>query len=285
MRSEEVRQRIVEIGIVPCARVKLADHARFAADSLIAAGIPVLEVPVTVAHAPEAIADIVARYPEMVVGAGTVLTCDEARQCIEAGARFITSPGFVPAVVACAKEADVVVFPGALTPSEIIAAWSAGADFVKIFPAGTAGGPNYVRAIKAPLPQVPLIVTGGVNQLTAFDYILAGAAGDRRGRRAAAQGRDRAAPGRPHPRAGAAIPEHGEGSAGAARRGVGRRRQRIYEKCSQPRGARGSAPCVPTRTMGGRPGLAATMRPMRETGTPSIEAGIAASCAAVKRSS
>jgi 2-dehydro-3-deoxyphosphogluconate aldolase / (4S)-4-hydroxy-2-oxoglutarate aldolase len=115
------------------------------------------------------------RYPDLVVGAGTVLDEQAAQRSIAAGARFITSPGFIPEVVACAKKANIVVFPGALTPTEIIAAWKAGSDFVKIFPSATAGGTHYVRALKVPLPQVPLIVTGGVNQLTSFDYILAGA--------------------------------------------------------------------------------------------------------------
>jgi 2-dehydro-3-deoxyphosphogluconate aldolase / (4S)-4-hydroxy-2-oxoglutarate aldolase len=175
MQSEDVRKRIEEVGIVPCARVRIPDDAIFAAETLFAAGIPVVEVTLTLPQAPEVIADLARRYPEMVVGAGTVLDEEAAQRCIAAGARFITSPGFIPEVVACARQANLVVFPGALTPSEIIAAWKAGADFVKIFPAATAGGIHYVRALKVPLPQISLIVTGGVNQLTAFDYILAGA--------------------------------------------------------------------------------------------------------------
>jgi 2-dehydro-3-deoxyphosphogluconate aldolase/(4S)-4-hydroxy-2-oxoglutarate aldolase len=115
------------------------------------------------------------RFPDLAVGAGTVLDEDLARQCIDAGARFLTSPGFVPEVVAYARKADVVVFPGALTPTEVIAAWKAGSDFVKIFPTGHVGGVQYLRALKVPLPQIPLIATGGVNQLTASDFILAGA--------------------------------------------------------------------------------------------------------------
>jgi len=111
----------------------------------------------------------------MVVGAGTVLDAKSAQRAIEAGSRFITSPGFIPEVVSCASEAGVAVFPGACTPTEVIAAWQAGADFVKIFPAATVGGTHYIRALKVPLSHIPLIVTGGVNQLTAFDYILAGA--------------------------------------------------------------------------------------------------------------
>jgi len=175
MESEKVRQRITEIGIVPSARVRNPEQARFAAESLYDSGIPVLEVTMTVPQALEVIEDLANRHADLVVGAGTVLDEQTARRCVDAGARFITSPGFTPDVIACAKQADVVVFPGALTPSEVIAGWKAGADFVKIFPAATAGGPNYIRALKVPLPHVPLIVTGGVNQLTAFDYILAGA--------------------------------------------------------------------------------------------------------------
>jgi 2-dehydro-3-deoxyphosphogluconate aldolase/(4S)-4-hydroxy-2-oxoglutarate aldolase len=175
MQSKEVRKRIGDIGIVPCARVKAPEHARFAAETLYAAGIPVLEIPLTLPEALEVIGDLAKRYPDLIVGAGTVLEEQAARRSINAGARFVTSTGFIPEVVAYARQADVVVFPGALTPSEIIAAWQAGADFVKIFPAAAEGGPGYVRTLKVPLPQIPLIVSGGVNQLTAFDYILAGA--------------------------------------------------------------------------------------------------------------
>ncbi len=121
------------------------------------------------------IEDLAKRYPDLVVGAGTVLNEESARRSIDAGASSITSPGFIPEVVAYARKADVAVFPGALTPTEIIAAWKGGADFVKIFPAAAEGGPGYIRALKVPLPQIPIIVTGGVNQITAFDYILAGA--------------------------------------------------------------------------------------------------------------
>jgi 2-dehydro-3-deoxyphosphogluconate aldolase / (4S)-4-hydroxy-2-oxoglutarate aldolase len=175
MQSNEVRKRIGDVGIIPCARVKVPDHARFAAETLYAAGIPIVEIPLTLLEAPQVIGEMAKRHPDLVIGAGTVLTEEAAQRSIDAGARFITSPGLVPEVVAYAKRADVVVFPGALTPSEVIAAWQMGADFVKIFPTATAGGTHYVRALKVPLPQIPLIVTGGVNQLTAFDYILAGA--------------------------------------------------------------------------------------------------------------
>jgi 2-dehydro-3-deoxyphosphogluconate aldolase/(4S)-4-hydroxy-2-oxoglutarate aldolase len=175
MNRQEVRDQINQIGIIPCARVKAPGHAQFAAETLYAAGIPNIEIPLTLPEAPEVIRDLAAMYPNMVVGAGTVLDVKSAQRAIEAGARFITSPGFIPEVVGCAHEAAITVFPGACTPSEVIAAWNAGSDFVKIFPAATVGGTHYIRALKMPLGHIPLIVTGGVNQLTAFDYILAGA--------------------------------------------------------------------------------------------------------------
>jgi 2-dehydro-3-deoxyphosphogluconate aldolase/(4S)-4-hydroxy-2-oxoglutarate aldolase len=175
MRKNEVYKQIGDIGIVACARVTSQEYARFAAETVFAAGIPVVEIPLTVPGALVVIDDLARRYPEMAVGAGTVLDEESARRCIDAGARFLTSPGFVPEVVAYSKKADVVVFPGALTPTEIISAWKAGSDFVKVFPTAPVGGCQYVRSLKVPLPQIPLIVTGGVNQLTAFDYILAGA--------------------------------------------------------------------------------------------------------------
>jgi 2-dehydro-3-deoxyphosphogluconate aldolase/(4S)-4-hydroxy-2-oxoglutarate aldolase len=175
MNRQAVCEQITQIGIIPCARVKAPEHAQFAAETLYAAGIPNVEIPLTLPEAPEVIRDLAAHYPNMVVGAGTVLDAKEAQRVIEAGSRFITSPGFIPEVVGCAMEADITVFPGACTPTEVIAAWKAGSDFVKIFPAATLGGTHYIRALKVPLSQIPLIVTGGVNQLTAFDYILAGA--------------------------------------------------------------------------------------------------------------
>jgi len=175
MKSNEVVQRICQIGIIPAVRVASASEAEFAAEALFTGEIPIAEIPLTVPDAPAVIATMRKRHPEMVLGAGTVLDVDEARRCIDAGACFITSPGLIPDVVDYAKQASVAILPGALTPSEVIAGWKAGADLVKIFPAAVAGGPPYVRALRVPLPQIPLIVSGGVNQLTAFDYILAGA--------------------------------------------------------------------------------------------------------------
>jgi 2-dehydro-3-deoxyphosphogluconate aldolase/(4S)-4-hydroxy-2-oxoglutarate aldolase len=175
MKREDVRASIREIGIVPSVRVNSAELARFAAETVYAAGIPIVEITLTVPNALDVINDLATRFPDLAVGAGTVLDEDLARGAINAGARFLTSPGFVPEVVAYAKKAEVVVFPGTMTPTEIIAAWKAGSDFVKIFPTAPVGGVQYVRALKVPLPQIPLIVTGGVNQSTALQFISAGA--------------------------------------------------------------------------------------------------------------
>jgi 2-dehydro-3-deoxyphosphogluconate aldolase/(4S)-4-hydroxy-2-oxoglutarate aldolase len=175
MNRKEVRRQIEETGILPSVRVTSQDLALFAAETVYAAGIPIVEITMTTPGALELINDLSARFQDLAVGAGTVLDEEMAKQCIAAGARFLTSPGLIPEVVACAKKMEVVVLPGALTPTEVIAAWKAGSDFVKIFPTGHIGGTQYLRALKVPLPQIPLIASGGVNQVTASDYILAGA--------------------------------------------------------------------------------------------------------------
>ena len=175
MKRERACALIKEIGILPSVRVTSQDLAYFAAETVYAAGIPIIEITLTVPGAIDIVNNLAKRYPDMAVGAGTVLDEESAKQCVDAGARFLTSPGFVPEVVAYANKVNVVVLPGALTPTEVIAAWKAGSDFVKIFPTGHVGGVNYLRALKVPLPQIPLIATGGVNQLTASDFILAGA--------------------------------------------------------------------------------------------------------------
>jgi len=129
----------------------------------------------TVPGALDLISDLAKSLPEMVVGAGTVLDAETARRCVNAGASFLTSPGLIPEVMDVAVAEGVVVFPGALTPTEVIAAWKAGADFVKVYPCAQLGGHSYIRALKVPLPQIRLIASGGVNQQTAANFILAGA--------------------------------------------------------------------------------------------------------------
>jgi len=175
MKKSEVRARIQDIGIIPGVRVEDPDEARFAAEAVHRAGIPIAEITMTVPNAIQVIAHLAKKLPDMVVGGGTVLDTETAQRCVDAGAKFLTSPGLITKVVDFAVKNDVVVFPGALTPTEVIAAWDAGADFVKIFPCAQVGGPVYLRALKVPFPQVPLIASGGVNQVSAFNFILAGA--------------------------------------------------------------------------------------------------------------
>jgi 2-dehydro-3-deoxyphosphogluconate aldolase/(4S)-4-hydroxy-2-oxoglutarate aldolase len=175
MNKEDVRARIEDIGIMPSIRVASAELALFAAETVYEAGIPVAEVTMTVPNAVEVIAQLTQNYPNFVVGAGTVLDTDTARRCVDAGARFLTSPGLVPEVLEFALKSNIVAIPGALTPTEVIAAWKAAADFVKIFPCAQVGGDQYIRALTVPLPQIKLIASGGVNQLTATNFIYAGA--------------------------------------------------------------------------------------------------------------
>lgn len=175
MKKEAVRARIEEIGIIPGLRVRSAEQARYAAEALNHAGIPIAEITMTVPGALEVIRDLTEGFPGMVVGGGTVLDLETAERCVDAGARFLTSTGFIQEVVEFARGKGILVVPGALTPSEVIHAWKAGADFIKIFPCAPLGGDHYIRALKAPFPHIPFVAAGGVNQQTALNYILAGA--------------------------------------------------------------------------------------------------------------
>jgi 2-dehydro-3-deoxyphosphogluconate aldolase / (4S)-4-hydroxy-2-oxoglutarate aldolase len=176
MTKEEVRARIVELAIVPAVRAANDEDALFAAEAVSRGGLPIVELTMTVPKATELIAHLVNKHPHMVVGAGTVQDIATARACLAAGAKFITSPGLDLEVVEFAVQAGVIVIPGVLTPSEIMAAVKAGADFVKIFPSSLVGGVDYLRALKFPFPQVSFIASGGVNQQTAGQYLAAGAA-------------------------------------------------------------------------------------------------------------
>lgn len=175
MTREEVKAHIEEIGIFPGIRVSSAEQALYAATTLYAAGIPIAEITMTVPGAIDVISELAQKLPDMVVGAGTVLDKETAERCLDAGARFLTSTGLVLEVLGAAHKRGVVAIPGALTPTEVIAAWKSGADYVKIYPAAAVGGDLYIRSLKVPLPQVSLIAAGGVNQQTATGFILAGA--------------------------------------------------------------------------------------------------------------
>jgi 2-dehydro-3-deoxyphosphogluconate aldolase / (4S)-4-hydroxy-2-oxoglutarate aldolase len=176
MKKHEVRAVIEEIGIVPVIRAASPQEARFAAEAVWQGGIPIVEITMTVPGALHVISDLVKTMPKLLVGAGTVVNQDLALQCFDAGAQFLVTPGFSPQTVAAAHRLDLLILAGALTPTEVITAWDAGVDLVKIFPCGNMGGPSYIKALKGPLPEVPLVPTGGVNLETAADYIRAGAA-------------------------------------------------------------------------------------------------------------
>ena len=174
MNKHEVRARIEEIGIIPALRVHSSEDALFAAEAVSAGGIPIVEVTITVPGALEVI-ERLAQNPDIIQGAGTVLDLGWARRCLDAGAQFLTSPGFDPKIVEFAAHENVVAMPGALTPTEVMSAAKAGADFIKIFPCGQVGGPAYINALKSPFPELRFIAAGGVNQMTAANYIWAGA--------------------------------------------------------------------------------------------------------------
>jgi 2-dehydro-3-deoxyphosphogluconate aldolase/(4S)-4-hydroxy-2-oxoglutarate aldolase len=175
MNKEEVCKAIREIGIIPAIRVSSSEEAHFAAEAVTSGGIPIVEITMTVPGAVELISHLVRYHPEVMVGAGTVLDIETAGLCLDAGASFLTAPGFDFKIVEFAAKKDLAVLPGALTPTEVVTAWKVGADFVKVFPCAEVGGERYIRALHRSLPQIPLIAAGGVNQQTATDYILAGA--------------------------------------------------------------------------------------------------------------
>jgi 2-dehydro-3-deoxyphosphogluconate aldolase/(4S)-4-hydroxy-2-oxoglutarate aldolase len=175
VNKQEVRRRIEEVGIIPSIRVSSTDDALFAAEAVSRGGIPIVEITLTVPEATKVISHVVQRAQEMIVGAGGVLDAETARRCLDAGAQFLTSDGLDPETVKFAVKEEVVVIPGTLTPTDVIAAWKLGSDFVKVVPCGHVGGHSYIRALKAMFPNVPLIAAGGVNQLNAFNFILAGA--------------------------------------------------------------------------------------------------------------
>jgi 2-dehydro-3-deoxyphosphogluconate aldolase/(4S)-4-hydroxy-2-oxoglutarate aldolase len=175
MTKEEIRARIEEIGVVPTVRFRSAEDARFATEAISHGGIPIVEITMTVPRAIELISDLARNSPDVIVGAGTIFDRETASRCLDAGARFLTSPGLDLELVEFSLSKNGVVLAGALTPTEVTMAWKAGADFVKIFPCSQVGGDRYISALKGPFRHVPLIAAGGVNQMTAANFILAGA--------------------------------------------------------------------------------------------------------------
>ncbi|HUI79247.1 MAG TPA: bifunctional 4-hydroxy-2-oxoglutarate aldolase/2-dehydro-3-deoxy-phosphogluconate aldolase [Bryobacteraceae bacterium] len=175
MTRDEVRQKILDVGIVPVVRARTPEQARMAAQAVCAGGIPIVEITMTVPGAIEVIRQLSRSIgSQVLIGAGTVLDADTAKACVEAGAQFLVSPGFDGPTVELARKQDLLVMTGALTPTEVIAAFRAGSDFVKIFPCGNVGGPSYIKALKAALPQIPMVPTGGVNLNNAAEFLRAG---------------------------------------------------------------------------------------------------------------
>ena len=176
MDKQKVRDRIIEIGIVPVVRASSPGEARIAADAVCQGGIPIVEITMTVPGAVDVIYDLARNCAsDVLVGAGTVLNAEAARRCLDAGAQFLVSPGLNLRTVELAAREDKLIMAGALTPTEVMTAWEAGADLVKVFPCGQVGGANYIKALKGPFPQILLVPTGGVNLSTAAEFILAGA--------------------------------------------------------------------------------------------------------------
>ena len=192
----EVINGIVKIGLVPVIRAESSDMAMRVIEAIKAGGVNVLEITMTVPGAVRVIEEVTKRYgDQVIVGAGTVLDSETARACILAGARFVVSPSLNLDTIECCRRYSVPVMPGALTPTEVVTAWQAGADMVKVFPCNAVGGASYIKALKGPLPQIDLIPTGGVSLKTAADFIKAGSAalgvgGDLVDTKAIAEGQD-----------------------------------------------------------------------------------------------
>ena len=169
-------QKIQEVGIIPVVRAANFDEARRAVDAICAGGIPIIEITMTVPGAPEMIRQLVRDFGTGVLtGAGTVTSAQQAEICMDAGAQFLVSPGLSVPVVQAATKRSILALPGALTPTEVMAATDAGALVIKIFPCSSLGGPKHIKALKAPFPDGRFVPTGGVNLATAPEYLAAGA--------------------------------------------------------------------------------------------------------------
>ncbi len=177
MNKAEIVNQIESLGLVPVVRASSADEAMQVIEAIKAGGVNVLEITMTVPGAVRVIEKVADKYgSEVLVGAGTVLDPETARACLLAGAQFIVSPALNLDTIALCHRYGAPIAPGVLTPTEVITAWSAGVDFVKVFPCGSVGGASYIKNLKGPFPQIKMIPTGGVSLATAADFIKAGAA-------------------------------------------------------------------------------------------------------------
>jgi 2-dehydro-3-deoxyphosphogluconate aldolase/(4S)-4-hydroxy-2-oxoglutarate aldolase len=176
MTKDEVRSRIVDVGIIPVLQASSVEEARFVVGALVEGGIPIVELNVLEPRAIEILRELVRTCPNALVGAGTIRERQTARRALDAGAEFLVTPDMGLETVKLGLEENKLVMAGALTASEVLAAWNAGSDLVKIFPCAQVGGPQYIKALRGPFPDIPLVPTGGVNLNTAGDFIQAGAA-------------------------------------------------------------------------------------------------------------
>jgi 2-dehydro-3-deoxyphosphogluconate aldolase/(4S)-4-hydroxy-2-oxoglutarate aldolase len=173
--KQEILARIQRTGIIPVLRALSTEGALAIVEALTAGGIDVVEVTMTVPGAVDIIRKLARARADLLIGAGTVLDPETARKCMQEGAQFIVTPVTNVATIEVCQKHSIAVFPGALTPTEIFTAWQAGGDAIKVFPASAMGGAPYLRSLKAPLPQVELIPTGGISTATAADFLRAGA--------------------------------------------------------------------------------------------------------------
>ncbi|MGD8237824.1 MAG: bifunctional 2-keto-4-hydroxyglutarate aldolase/2-keto-3-deoxy-6-phosphogluconate aldolase [Armatimonadota bacterium] len=172
----EILERLVEAGIVAVIRAQSSDHLIAVADAIRAGGVDCIEVTMTTPNALQVISEVSEKFgADVLIGVGSVLDAETARAAVLAGAQFVVGPSFDPRVIEVSHRYDKPVVPGCFTPTEIVTAWSAGADLIKLFPA-TAVGPTYIKDIRGPLPQVRIVPTGGVHLDNAGDFIKAGAA-------------------------------------------------------------------------------------------------------------
>jgi 2-dehydro-3-deoxyphosphogluconate aldolase/(4S)-4-hydroxy-2-oxoglutarate aldolase len=173
---ESTAQILERVGIIPVLRARNAEQAHAVVQAMLAGGVTVVEVTMTVPGAVDLLRELKNEYgAKLLLGSGTVTTGDQAEATIEAGAEFVVSPSFHPDVIAVTKAHKKLSIPGALTPTEVITAWNAGADYVKIFPCSAMGGASYLKSLLAPFPHLKLIPTGGVTHHTAASFLEAGA--------------------------------------------------------------------------------------------------------------
>jgi len=170
-------QRVIDVGLIPVVRASSSEEASSIVEAILAGGLSILEITMTVPQALRVIEKVADLYGgKILLGAGTVLDAETARSVILAGAEFVVTPSLKASTIEVCKRYSKVVIPGALTPTEVVTAWEAGADFVKVFPCDNVGGPKYIKALKGPFPQIDLIPTGGVNLGTAAEFLAAGSA-------------------------------------------------------------------------------------------------------------